>query len=186
MLPATLPRTVVVLALLLGLAACADAPSTPAAAPVDTRAVDIAYAQGMIPHHEQALELSALARGRAASPDLADLADLAFRIDRDQVEELGQLQGLLRAWGQDPAAGGGMAMTGMADPATLERLRTSSGPAFNRLWLETMVAHHRGALEMARGHLAAAGPESALREFSRTLLIGQQAEIDRMTGLLAS
>lgn len=127
MLPATLPRTVVVLALLLGLAACADAPSTPAAAPVDTRAVDIAYAQGMIPHHEQALELSALARGRAASPDLADLADLAFRIDRDQVEELGQLQGLLRAWGQDPAAGGGMAMTGMADPATLERLRTSSG-----------------------------------------------------------
>jgi len=66
-----------------------------------------------------------------------------------------------------------MAMTGMADPGTLERLRTSSGPAFDRLWLETMVAHHRGALEMARGHLAAAGRGSALREFSRTLLIGQ-------------
>ncbi len=76
----------------------------PAAAPVDTRTVDIAYAQGMIPHHEQALELPGLARGRAASPDVADLA---FRIDRDQVEELGQLQGLLRAWGRDPAAGAG-------------------------------------------------------------------------------
>ena len=176
------------------LTGCSDAPSAPvAAAPAevrapDTRTADIDYARAMIPHHEQALELSALARGRAGSPDVADLA---FRIDRDQVEEVGQLQGALRSWGQDP--GGTMApmsgtggMEGMASPTTLDRLRTTSGPAFDRLWLETMTAHHRGALGMARAHLAATGSASPLREFSRTVLVAQQAEIDRMAVLLAA
>ena len=178
-------RLMVLVVLATGLAGCASAPmAPPAPAPAaDPRAVDVAYARAMIPHPEQALELSALVRGRTASPDVADLA---FRIDRDQVEEVGQLQGLLRGWGQDPTGSMGPGMAGMADAPTLERLRASSGPAFDRLWLETMTAHHRGALDMAREHLAAAGDGSALREFSRTLLVSQQAEIDRMTRLLAA
>jgi uncharacterized protein (DUF305 family) len=189
---------VAVLAVLAG--GCADAPvapspATPGPIPPSVGTIDTDYARGMLGHHEQALVLAALVPGRSSSPDVADLA---FRIDRAQVEEVGQLQGFLRLRGvppdPDPAATGAMAgmagmvgMAGMADRATIDRLRTLSGPAFDRLWLQTMTAHHEGALAMARAHLAATGgaaSTSALAEFSRTLLVGQQAEIDRMRTLL--
>src|ERR1051325_5911491 len=87
-----------VLALLLGvLAGCVDTPvasaPTPStapspAAPASSPAADADFARMMIPHHEQALELSALVDGRSSSPEVADLA---FRIDREQVEDVGQL-----------------------------------------------------------------------------------------------
>jgi uncharacterized protein (DUF305 family) len=190
----------VALLLALVVAGCADAPVGPPGAPSSSgvpttaaapspaavAAVDTAYARMMLGHHEQALELSALVAGRSSSPDVADLA---FRIDRAQVEEVGQLQGFLRLRGaptDPPADMSGMA--GMADAATLARLRALSGPAFDRLWLQTMTAHHEGALAMARDQLAATGGAasiSPLAEFSRTLLVAQQAEIDRMRALLA-
>jgi uncharacterized protein (DUF305 family) len=160
----------------------AAAPSAAAVAAVDTD-----YARMMLGHHEQALVLSALVPGRSSSPDVADLA---FRIDRAQVEEVGQLQGFLRLRGAptDQGPTGMAGMPGMADAATLDRLRGLSGPAFDRLWLQTMTAHHEGALTMARQQLAATGgaaSTSPLAEFSRTLLVAQQAEIDRMRALLA-
>ncbi|NMO92886.1 DUF305 domain-containing protein [Actinomycetospora sp. TBRC 11914] len=170
--------------LVVVLGGCADTP--PPAAPPDVAAVDTDYARTMVGHHEQALALAALVPGRSSSPDVADLA---FRIDRAQVEEVGQLQGFLRARGAPADPGPAMAvMDGMAATATLDRLRTLFGPAFDRLWLQTMTTHHEGALAMARRHLAATGgaaSASALAEFSRTLLVAQQAEIDRMRGLLA-
>ncbi|GAA4822699.1 hypothetical protein GCM10023201_05840 [Actinomycetospora corticicola] len=155
-------------------AGCAAAPA-PTAAPA---ADDAGYASMMIPHHEQALELSALVAGRTTDPTVTDLA---FRIDREQVEEVGQLQGFLNLRGAPAPAPMG-AMAGMADAATLDRLRASSGPAFDRLWLQTMVAHHEGALTMSRQYLA--GPPGALSEFARTVLRGQQLEIDRMRAAL--
>jgi uncharacterized protein (DUF305 family) len=182
-----------VIALVLGVLAggCADAPvapspATPGPIPPSVGTIDTDHARGMLGHHEQALVLAALVPGRSSSPDVADLA---FRIDRAQVEEVGQLQGFLRLRGvpPDPDPAGMAGMAGMADRATIDRLRTLSGPAFDRLWLQTMATHHEGALAMARGHLAATGgaaSTSALAEFSRTLLVGQQAEIDRMRTLL--
>src|SRR4051812_5591249 len=170
----------------LAVAGCADAPVDPgpgtvptaaAPAPAVVDAVDSEYARMMLGHHEQALELAALVPGRSSSPDVADLA---FRIDRAQVEEAGQLQGFLRLRGAPTDPGPMSGMPGMADPATLARLRALSGPAFDRLWLQTMTAHHEGALVMARGQLASTGGSastSPLAEFSRTLLVSQQAEI---------
>ncbi|HEY2220492.1 DUF305 domain-containing protein [Actinomycetospora sp.] len=190
-----------VVLLALAVAGCADAPVGPgspgaastgvpttaaAASPAAVAAVDTAYARMMLGHHEQALELSALVPGRSSSPDVADLA---FRIDRAQVEEVGQLRGFLRLRGAPAEAPADMSgMAGMADAATLDRLRALSGPAFDRLWLQTMTAHHEGALTMARDQLTATGgaaSTSPLAEFSRTLLVAQQAEIDRMRALLA-
>lgn len=174
---------VVIAGVLTALAgACADAPVAP---PVAVGTPDTDYACAMAGHHEQALVLAALVPGRSSSPDVADLA---FRIDRAQVEEVGQLQGFLRLRGVPPGPAPTGAMDGMADPATIERLRALTGPAFDRLWLQTMTAHHEGALVMARGYLAAtggAGSTAALAESARTLLVGQQAEIDRMRSLLA-
>lgn len=194
-------RRALVLAALVGalVAGCADAPVTPAGAPsaapapaptapaaVDLEAADVAFARAMIPHHEQALELAALVRGRSASPVVADLA---FRIDRDQVEEAGQLQGLLRAWGEDPSAPGPMVMSmsgmGMASPATLDALRGANGPAFDRGWLAAMTAHHRGAVAMANDLLVATGGRSTLGEFARTVVATQQAEIEQMDRAVA-
>lgn len=166
------------------------APAAPAPVPDAATAarIDADFARMMIPHHEQALLLSSLATGRAAAPDVATLA---FRIDRAQVEEVGQLRGFLRLRGE-PIDGARMTgMGGMAAPATIDRLRAARGPQFDRLWLETMIAHHEGALAMSRDHLAATGGTgprgtgsvSALAEFSRTTLLTQQAEIDRMRAL---
>jgi uncharacterized protein (DUF305 family) len=154
-------------------AGCAATPAP--AAPV---ADDAGFATMMIPHHEQALELSALVAGRTTDPTVADLA---FRIDREQVEEVGQLQGFLNLRGAPAPAPMG-AMAGMADAATLDQLRGASGPAFDRLWLQTMTAHHEGALTMAREYLA--GPPGALTEFARTVIRSQQIEIDRMRAAL--
>jgi uncharacterized protein (DUF305 family) len=186
------PVVTTVLAVLLS-GGCADAPvpgpavpaTTAATAPAVVAAVDTDYARTMLGHHEQALELSALVPGRSSSPDVADLA---FRIDRAQVEEVGQLQGFLRLRGAPTDPGPMTGMPGMADAATLARLRTLSGPAFDELWLTTMTAHHEGALAMARDQLdrtGGAASTSPLAEFSRTLLVSQQAEIDRMRALLA-
>ena len=186
------PVITTMLAVLL-IGGCADAPvaappvptTTAAPAPAVVAAVDADYARMMLGHHEQALELSALVPGRSSSPDVADLA---FRIDRAQVEEVGQLQGFLRLRGAPSDPGAMTGMPGMADAATLDRLRGLRGPAFDRLWLQTMTAHHEGALAMARRQLTQTGGDqstSPLAEFSRTLLVAQQAEIDRMTALLA-
>ncbi len=180
------PVVTTVLAVLL-IGGCADAPVTgppTAPSPADVAAVDTHYARMMLGHHEQALVLSALVPGRSSSPDVADLA---FRIDRAQVEEVGQLQGFLRLRGAPTDPGAMTGMPGMADAATLDRLHGLRGPPFDRLWLQTMTAHHEGALAMARSQLAQTGGDastSPLAEFSRTLLVAQQAEIDRMQGLL--
>lgn len=77
----------------------------------------------------------------------------------------------------------GPGMDGMADAATLARLRSSSGPAFDRLWLETMIRHHEGAITMARGHLAT-GTDETLRRFSETVVHAQGQEIDMLRAVL--
>jgi uncharacterized protein (DUF305 family) len=164
-----------VLLALVTVAGCADAPVTaPAPSP------DAAFLSGMIPHHEQALELSAMVGGRGGSPGLEAMA---LRIDREQVEEIGQMQGLMRARGLAPVAVG--MMHGMAEPATLATLRSSRGPAFERLWLDTMISHHEGALMMARDYLAT-GTDDTLRRYAQVVVSTQSGEIEAMRAMRTS
>jgi uncharacterized protein (DUF305 family) len=171
---------VVLLALLVA-AGCADAPATPPA-----RDPDAVFVGGMVPHHEQALELTAMVGGRGASPALEAIA---LRIDRDQVEEIGQLQGLALARHLPAGDGHGMdgmdGTDGMASPETLDRLRGLRGPAFERLWLDTMIRHHEGALTMTRDYLAT-GTDDTLRRYGDVLIASQSAEISTMTQLRTS
>lgn len=164
-----------VLLALVVVAGCAD---EPVAAP--TPNPDAVFLSGMIPHHEQALELSAMLGGRDGSPGLEAMA---LRIDREQVEEIGQMQGLMRAKGLAPVAVG--MMHGVADPATLQTLRSLSGPAFERLWLDTMISHHEGALMMARDYLAT-GTDGTLRRYAQVLVVAQSGEIDAMRAMATS
>lgn len=176
-----MPRLLVLL--LLGIAVltgCADAPFP--APPPDAAYPDAAYLGAMVPHHAQALELAALVPGRDASPAVAALAE---RIDRDQVEEIGQLEGLRRSRGWPGSGMHAHGTDGMADPATLEQLRALRGPAFDRLWLATMTRHHEGAVAMAREHLAT-GTDETLRRFSQVLVAAQTAETDAMRAAATS
>ena len=168
-------RVLAAVLLALVLAGCADEPVTaPAPSP------DAGFLSGMIPHHEQALELSAMVGGRGGSPGLEAMA---LRIDREQVEEIGQMQGLMRARGLAPVAVG--MMHGMAEPATLATLRSSQGPAFERPWLDTMISHHEGALMMARDYLAT-GTDETLRRYAQTLVVVQSGEIEAMRAMRTS
>ncbi|MEJ2889405.1 DUF305 domain-containing protein [Actinomycetospora aeridis] len=166
----------VLLAALVAVAGCADEPAP------DPAAVDGAFVAAMVPHHEQALELTAMVGGRDASPALQAMA---LRIDRAQVEEVGQMQGLVLARGL-PGADHAMhrSMPGMADPATLDALRSLRGPAFERLWLDTMIRHHEGAVAMARDYLTA-GTDDTLRRFAQVTDASQSGEIATMRQLRA-
>lgn len=170
----------VLAAVLLAAAAAAGCADAPVADP------DAAFVSGMIPHHEQALELTAMVGGRDASPALQAIA---LRIDREQVAEIGQMQGLARARGLPVEAHVGMhgampgmaGTMGMADPATLAQLSTLRGPAFERLWLDTMIRHHEGAVAMAESYR---GTDDTLRRFARTTVASQSSEIATMEQLL--
>ncbi|MCP2180386.1 DUF305 domain-containing protein [Prauserella alba] len=146
---------------------------------------DIAFAQGMIPHHRQAIEMSELADDRAGSPELRRLA---ARIERAQAPEIATLRGFLSSWdapesATDHGAGEHSGMSGMMTDEQLRRLERSDGTTFDRLFLDMMIDHHEGALRMARDQLAnGTSPEAT--ELAREIIDTQRAEITEMRGLL--
>lgn len=192
-----LAATVAVLAVLAG---CSD-PSTPTAAPAGTpaataapsdpaaahNAADAAFVQGMIPHHRQAIDMSGLAAARAASPKVKDLA---ARISTGQSPEIEQMNRMLTAWGMTPGASmpgmgaGSMGgMGGMMNPDQMRGLEATSGPAFDRSFLQMMIEHHTGAIQMARTELAQ-GQNPEAKQLAQAIIDTQQAEILQMQSIL--
>jgi uncharacterized protein (DUF305 family) len=114
---------------------------------------DIAFVRGMIPHHEQAVEMSQLAADRAASPQVKQLA---ATIERAQAPEIEQMRGFLEAWGveEDSSMGGmhhgGSGMPGMMSGQQMSGLDQANGAAFDRMFLQMMVMHHEGAVTIER------------------------------------
>ncbi|WP_433802108.1 DUF305 domain-containing protein [Actinomycetospora sp. CA-084318] len=164
------------------LGACSSTPAAPTTA-VDAAhgPADVAFAQGMIPHHRQAVEMSQLAATRAAS---SQVKDLATRIEAEQAPEIDQLTGMLAAWGapaDQPMSMSGMA--GMMGPQQMAELGALSGPAFDRAFLTMMIAHHQGAVQMAQTELAQ-GSNPQARQLAQAIITAQQAEIAEMQGLL--
>lgn len=175
-------------------AGCSNATPTPppttdqSPAPASASAVfnqaDVLFVQGMIPHHDQALAMSDLAPSRAASPEVKDLAT---RINAAQGPEIDQMNAMLAAWGQAPPGSmsmSGMAMEGMASDQQMGQLAATSGPAFDRMFLEMMVAHHRGAISQSQTELAQ-GYNPEAKRLAEQIIAGQQAEIIEMQALLA-
>ncbi len=158
----------------------------------DTNPADVAFARGMIPHHEQAVEMAELARTRAGS---AEVRDLARRIAAAQEPEITQMQGWLEDWGQQGTDGGGMGHdsghgddgdgsgTGMMSEADMKSLEDSSGAEFDEMFLSMMIEHHEGAVSMARTELRD-GQNDAARQLAREIMKTQRAEISEMQRLL--
>ena len=151
---------------------------------------DVKFMQGMISHHAQALEMTALLRKQSESEDMAKLG---LRIDLSQADEIDMMQTWLRARGEDATdvhahhAHGATLMPGMLTPEEMSRLAEAKGAAFDRLFLELMIKHHEGALIMVEDLLAqpGAGQDSDIFAFLSDITADQSMEIDRMGAMLA-
>ncbi|MFJ5259820.1 DUF305 domain-containing protein [Streptomyces sp. NPDC088387] len=151
-------------------------------------AADVSFAQGMIPHHRQAVEMAGLAATRAGSSEVKELAE---EIRKAQDPEIETMTGWLRAWGEQvPADGGvsghgGHSMAGMMTDQEMDGLEKASGEAFDRAFLTFMVEHHEGAVEMA-GTEQRDGAHGPARELAGAVVTAQTAEIARMNKLLGT
>ncbi len=154
---------------------------------------DLAFVQMMVPHHQQALEMAELAETRASSPEVAGLA---ARIEAAQAPEILLMAGWLAEQGvevpgpeDDPSAWdhgahGHSGMAGILTPEEMAALAAAEGAQFDRLFLEGMVRHHEGAVEMAVAALAG-GQDQRVLELADDVNAGQSAEIARMRRVLA-
>ncbi|TNM59978.1 DUF305 domain-containing protein [Streptomyces sp. NP160] len=150
---------------------------------------DAAFARDMVVHHEGALEMAQLAVQRASTPEVRALAE---RVVAAQQPEIDLMQGWLAAWGEDGTDGqhdgqhGGTDMSAMGmSEQDATALRTATGTAFDRLFLEQMTAHHRGAVQMAQQELAS-GTDPEARALAQRIEADQTAEISEMAALLAA
>ena len=150
---------------------------------------DVKFLQGMIAHHAQALEMTTLLTSRSQQDTMRRLAQ---RIRLSQEDEITMMQGWLRARGEDapssnpPRMPDSELMPGMLSEAEMSRLGLARGTEFDRLFLELMIKHHRGALTMVRNLLSQRGTaqESQLFAFTSDITADQGMEIDRMDAML--
>ena len=187
------PRLVAMLPLLLVLFAGAcgsDDDPTVAGSGQEHNDADVEFARGMIPHHEQAIEMSDIVLRRGAS---AEVKPLAEAIKSAQAPEIERMRGWLKAWGEDEEAGahggghggsGSSGGEGMMSDDEMRAFEKASGAAADRAFLEMMVRHHEGAIAMARTEVDK-GAHAEAKALAQQIIDTQQAEIDRMRQLLA-
>ena len=153
-------------------------------------AADVAFMQGMIGHHAQAVEMVDLLKTRTES---ADMRKLALRIEVSQNDEIKMMQHWLEDRGQklpDPHAHhmGAKLMPGMLTADEMSQLAAAKGAAFDRLFLAFMIKHHQGALVMVKQLFDSPGAaqDAEIGAFARDVGADQQMEIDRMAAMLAT
>lgn len=156
---------------------------------------DVRFMQGMIQHHAQALRMTDLVPARSTRRQVAQLAK---RIDLSQESEIELMRSWLearheaapdlhRVHGHAHGAGLGRRMPGMLTEEQLDRLAAARGPSFDRLFLESMIRHHRGAVTMVDDLYAGGdGAEPEIDAFARHVDADQRIEIGRMQQLLAA
>lgn len=141
---------------------------------------DIMFAQMMIPHHEQAVELSTIAGSNTANPVILDLAG---RIKNAQQPEIDQMKAWLDASGADVDMGHQMHMPGIVSDADMTALRAARDAEFDTLFLTHMIAHHEGAIAMVNDLLANTTNAEA-KALGAAIVTAQTEEIAEMTALL--
>ncbi|WP_024442660.1 DUF305 domain-containing protein [Mycobacterium sp. UM_WGJ] len=187
------PVPTVVVAAIVSIAAggCQHAPtpapeaSTSAAGMSTGSPGDVRFLEDIVIHHQQSLELAAMVYSQSGDPALVAFADQSAA---QQRTELQGCQAQLLQWevpGGGPDRDHAADIPGMVDTATIDKLRTLRGPAFDTLWLQTMIAHHRGAIAMAQNQIQHGKSPEAI-SIAQSLLPFQQAEINQMNRLLGA
>jgi uncharacterized protein (DUF305 family) len=158
----------------------ATAAATPASGPHNE--ADVRFAAMMIPHHNQAIEMSDILLAKAdADPKVTALAR---KINAAQGPEVAQMTGWLLGWGEDPSTGGmhhGVG-DGMMSQAEMDALRNATGPEATQLFLDGMIKHHTGAIAMARTELKE-GSNPDAKKLAQAIIDTQEAEITAMKQL---
>lgn len=152
----------------------------------DVNDADVMFASMMIVHHEQAIEMSDIVLAKEdVNPEVVELAEA---IKAAQGPEIEQLQGWLDDWGVDPEEQQMDGMDhgdGMMTEDDLAALESADGPEASRLFLEQMIAHHEGAVEMAQTQVDDGSNPDAI-ELAQTIIDAQTTEIQQMQDLLAT
>lgn len=185
----------------LTLTACGDNTGTVPAVPPTTAApqppigvsaqhngADITFAQNMIVHHSQAIDMAEMADGQAASPQVKDLAG---KIAQAQEPEIGQMKNMLKAWSAPESngmyhSGGsmpGMSMPGMMSEQQMGQMEQAQGAAFDRMFLQMMIEHHKGAIQMGQTEVGQ-GQNPQAKELAQKIISDQRQEISTMENLL--
>jgi uncharacterized protein (DUF305 family) len=153
--------------------------------------VDAGFARDMSTHHTQAVQMAQKVRDDGTDPAIRLLA---YDIETGQLGQVGQMRGWLQTWGLTPQSSlpqmswmgmGGHEglMPGMATTAEMTRLQSLSGRALDVYFLQLMIRHHQGGLEMAQ-YGAAHASEPYVRDLADKIVIAQQAEVVSMEQLL--
>ncbi|WP_245761776.1 DUF305 domain-containing protein [Saccharopolyspora shandongensis] len=173
----------------LAVSGCGQQPPGTGGAPPTTAApafddADVTFAQQMIPHHQGAIQMARIAQQRSTSQQVRDLA---ARIEQAQDPEIQTMTRWLQDWGKPvPTAGPGMMQhqPGMPPPEDISGMMMGmSGAQFDRMFLQMMIAHHEGAVDMAKTEQAR-GINPDARQLARSIETSQIAEIDQMRQML--
>lgn len=170
---------------LAGLALAASALTACGASDAEHNDADVAFATEMIPHHAQAVDMAEMVDGKDVDPEVAALAS---EIEDAQGPEIETMSGWLEDWDEPvPEAGAmeSMDMTGMMSPQDMADLESAEGAEFQTMWLEMMVEHHQGAIEMAQAEQSE-GEASEAIDLAEEIESAQSEEITVMDGLLSS
>lgn len=148
---------------------------------------DVTFLEQMYPHHAQAIEMAEMAEGRSQNPEILDLA---ATIRSAQSPEMEQMTKLLESFGMpapttamhgmDHGPDGGM---GMMTQDQMDMMRETSGADFDRMFLEMMIEHHDGAIEMAESELKD-GRNADVKKMAQDIIAAQRAENEQMTKML--
>lgn len=145
---------------------------------------DIMFVTMMIPHHEQAIEMSDTLLAKTGVDDR--VTALAEQIKTAQGPEIETMKGWLSDWGVSMSEGmSGMDHGGMMSESDMQELADAEGADAARLYLEQMIEHHEGAVDMAQDEIDD-GQDSEVVDLARSIVESQTAEIRTMKDLLAS
>lgn len=142
-------------------------------------AADVAFAAGMVPHHQQAVVMADMARRHGGTDEFVRLA---AKVKAAQQPEITQMSGWLVGWGEkvpDAMNHAGHSSTGMMSQKDLDDLDAMIGSGFEGMWLTMMARHHEGALAMARDEVAH-GQNAEATRLARSIITSQTAEIATM------
>lgn len=188
-----LSLTALIVALTLALAGCgSDDTNGSSATTGGHNNQDVTFATDMIPHHLQAVQMAEMAQTQASSAAVKTLAD---QIQAAQGPEIDTMSGWLKSWGEDvpDESMGGMdgmdsgssdSMPGMMSDQVMSDLGAATGDTFDQMWLESMIAHHEGAVQMADTEITDGKDPDAIA-LAESIKAAQTTEIATMKKLLA-
>ncbi|MHB1137990.1 MAG: DUF305 domain-containing protein [Microthrixaceae bacterium] len=151
---------------------------------------DVAFVQGMIPHHEQAIKMSEMVIANGDDPTVIALAG---QIKAAQGPEIDQMNTWLGDWGIEPTGADGAGdmdgmdgmdgTSGMMSGDEMDTMSETMGADLDRMFLEMMIRHHQGAIQMAEVELND-GSNAEVIALAQAIIDGQQAEIEQMQAMI--